>query len=71
MTSHNNTVQNAERNLNYVLLLKNSLDIVPELREALGSGRALFFTKVRKVLFLFKICCLLISLVLQTTSDLF
>lgn len=55
MTSQNNTVQNAERNLNYVLLLKNSLDIVPELREALGSGRALFFTKVRKVLFLLKI----------------
>ncbi|KAF7409601.1 hypothetical protein HZH68_003982 [Vespula germanica] len=48
MTSQNNTVQNAERNLNYVLLLKNSLDIVPELREALESGRALFFTKVRK-----------------------
>ncbi|XP_043664602.1 mutS protein homolog 4-like [Vespula pensylvanica] len=48
MTSQNNTVQNAERNLNYVLLLKNSLDIVPELREALESGQALFFTKVRK-----------------------
>ncbi|KAI4499916.1 hypothetical protein M0802_004786 [Mischocyttarus mexicanus] len=48
MTSQNNTVQNAERNLNYVLLLKNSLEIVPELREALESGRASFFTKIRK-----------------------
>ncbi|KAK2584262.1 hypothetical protein KPH14_006669 [Odynerus spinipes] len=48
ITSQTNTVQNAERNLNYVLLLKNSLDIVPELREALQTGQALFFKKVRE-----------------------
>ncbi|XP_043502294.1 mutS protein homolog 4-like [Polistes fuscatus] len=48
MTLQNNTAQNAERNLNYVLLLKNSLEIIPELREALESGRASFFVKIRK-----------------------
>ncbi|XP_066588700.1 mutS protein homolog 4-like [Prorops nasuta] len=44
----NNSLQTAEHNLNYVLLLKNSMDIVPELKASLASGSTLFFDQVRK-----------------------
>ncbi|EFN83847.1 MutS protein-like protein 4 [Harpegnathos saltator] len=43
-----NDMQNAERNLNYALLLKSSLDIVPELEAVLATGTHAFFVKMRK-----------------------
>ncbi|XP_072757634.1 mutS protein homolog 4 [Anoplolepis gracilipes] len=45
---HVNDIQNAERNLNYALLLKSCLDIVPELEAILATGTHLFFAKMRK-----------------------
>ncbi|CAL1681409.1 unnamed protein product [Lasius platythorax] len=47
---HVNDMQNAERNLNYVLLLKSCLDTVPELEAILVTGTHPFFVKMRKVL---------------------
>ncbi|RLU22266.1 hypothetical protein DMN91_004544 [Ooceraea biroi] len=44
-----NDMQNAERNLNYVLLLKSSLDAIPELEAILATGTQPFFVKMRKV----------------------
>ncbi|EZA53357.1 MutS protein-like protein [Ooceraea biroi] len=43
-----NDMQNAERNLNYVLLLKSSLDAIPELEAILATGTQPFFVKMRK-----------------------
>ncbi|XP_025269482.1 mutS protein homolog 4-like [Camponotus floridanus] len=45
---HVNDIQNAERNLNYALLLKSCLDIVPELEAILANGIHPFFVKMRK-----------------------
>ncbi|XP_050453285.1 mutS protein homolog 4-like [Cataglyphis hispanica] len=45
---HVNDIQNAERNLNYALLLKNCLDTVPELETILATGIHPFFAKMRK-----------------------
>lgn len=42
-------MQNAEQNLNYVLLLKNLLDVIPELEKILLSGESDFFCKIQKV----------------------
>lgn len=42
-------MQNAEQNLNYVLLLKNLLDVIPELGKILLSGESDFFCKIQKV----------------------
>lgn len=44
-----NDMQNAERNLNYVLLLKSCLDTVPELEAVLATGTHVFFVKTREV----------------------
>jgi len=46
---HVNDMQNAERNLNYALLLKSCLDTVPELEAVLAIGIHPFFVKMRKV----------------------
>lgn len=46
---HVNVMQSAERNLNYVLLLKNCLDIIPELNAILAIGRHPFFVRTRQV----------------------
>lgn len=46
---HVNDIQNAERNLNYVLLLKSCLDTIPELEAILATGSQPFFVKMRKV----------------------
>jgi len=46
---HVNDMQNAERNLNYALLLKSCLDIIPELETILATGTQPFFVKMRKV----------------------
>ncbi|XP_014474027.1 PREDICTED: mutS protein homolog 4-like [Dinoponera quadriceps] len=43
-----NDIQNAERNLNYALLLKSCLDTVPELEAVLATGIHTFFVKMRK-----------------------
>ncbi|XP_071555070.1 mutS protein homolog 4 [Temnothorax nylanderi] len=45
---HVNDMQNAERNLNYALLLKSCLDTVPELEAILAIGIHPFFVKTRK-----------------------
>ncbi|XP_076669695.1 rho GTPase activating protein at 19D isoform X2 [Andrena cerasifolii] len=45
---HENTVQCAEQSLNYVLLLKNLLDVVPELEAALSAGESEILGKIRK-----------------------
>ncbi|XP_011877521.1 PREDICTED: mutS protein homolog 4-like isoform X1 [Vollenhovia emeryi] len=45
---HVNDMQNAERNLNYALLLKSCLDTVPELEAILATGVHPFFVKTRK-----------------------
>ncbi|XP_018401348.1 PREDICTED: mutS protein homolog 4-like [Cyphomyrmex costatus] len=45
---HVNDMQNAERNLNYALLLKSCLDTVPELEAILAIGVHPFFIKTRK-----------------------
>ncbi|XP_031835707.2 mutS protein homolog 4 isoform X2 [Nomia melanderi] len=45
---HDNNVQCAEQNLNYVLLLKNMLDVVPELEAALSSAETDLLRKIRK-----------------------
>ncbi|XP_020285016.1 mutS protein homolog 4-like [Pseudomyrmex gracilis] len=45
---HVNDIQNAERNLNYALLLKSCLDNIPELEAILASGVHPFFVKTRK-----------------------
>lgn len=42
-------MQNAEQNLNYVLLLKNLLDVIPELGKILLTGESDFFCKIQKV----------------------
>jgi hypothetical protein len=42
-------MQNAERNLNYALLLKSCLDIIPELETILATGIQPFFVRMRKV----------------------
>ncbi|OAD55100.1 MutS protein like protein 4, partial [Eufriesea mexicana] len=47
---HENNVQNAEQNLNYVLLLKNLLDVVPELEKILLTGESQLFCSMRKKL---------------------
>lgn len=46
---HVNDMQNAERNLNYALLLKSCLDTVPELEAILATGVHPFLVKTRKV----------------------
>lgn len=48
-TLQNDSVQKAERNLNYILLLKNTIDIIPELKAALSTTQAPFFQKIRNV----------------------
>nr|XP_012233135.1 PREDICTED: mutS protein homolog 4-like [Linepithema humile] len=45
---HVNNIQSAERNLNYALLLKNCLDIIPELEAILATGVHPFFIKTRQ-----------------------
>ncbi|KYN19241.1 MutS protein like protein 4 [Trachymyrmex cornetzi] len=45
---HVNDRQNAERNLNYALLLKSCLDTIPELEAILATGVHPFFIKTRK-----------------------
>ncbi|XP_025075394.1 mutS protein homolog 4-like [Pogonomyrmex barbatus] len=45
---HVNDMQNAERNLNYALLLKSCLDTIPELEAILAAGVHPFFIKMRK-----------------------
>ncbi|XP_076290493.1 mutS protein homolog 4 isoform X2 [Lasioglossum baleicum] len=45
---HGNSVQCAEHNLNYVLLLKNMLDTVPELEEALSTAETDHLRQIRK-----------------------
>ncbi|KAG5327604.1 MSH4 protein, partial [Pseudoatta argentina] len=45
---HVNDIQNAERNLNYALLLKSCLDTIPELEAILATGVHPFFVKTRK-----------------------
>nr|XP_033342513.1 mutS protein homolog 4-like [Megalopta genalis] len=46
--SHENSVQCAEQNLNYVLLLKNMLDTVPELERALEDAQTDLLRQIRK-----------------------
>ncbi|XP_011060697.1 PREDICTED: LOW QUALITY PROTEIN: mutS protein homolog 4-like [Acromyrmex echinatior] len=55
---HVNDMQNAERNLNYALLLKSCLDTIPELEAILATGVHPFFVKTRKVCFLANIIML-------------
>ncbi|XP_011702971.1 PREDICTED: mutS protein homolog 4-like [Wasmannia auropunctata] len=43
-----NDVQDAERNLNYALLLKSCLDTIPELEAILATGVHPFFVKTQK-----------------------
>lgn len=50
---HENNVQCAEQNLNYVLLLKNMLDVVPELKGALSSAETELLKEIRMVSFPF------------------
>ncbi|XP_044003959.1 mutS protein homolog 4-like [Aphidius gifuensis] len=45
-TSQADTIQCAERNLNYILLLKNTIDIIPELQGALKTSKSPFFKRV-------------------------
>ncbi|XP_076648017.1 mutS protein homolog 4 [Halictus rubicundus] len=45
---HENSVQCAEQNLNYVLLLKNMLDTVPELEQALSSAETDLLRRIQK-----------------------
>ncbi|KAK0080676.1 hypothetical protein PV326_008033 [Microctonus aethiopoides] len=45
-TIHVDNVLSAERNLNYILLLKNIVEIVPELRATLNAASAEFFRTV-------------------------
>lgn len=52
---HVNDIQSAERNLNYALLLKNCLDIIPELEAILATGIHPFFVKTRQVCHLFEL----------------
>ncbi|KAK1124579.1 hypothetical protein K0M31_005955 [Melipona bicolor] len=47
---HENNVQTAEQNLNYVLLLKNLLDVVPELEKILLAGKSDLLCKIQKKL---------------------
>lgn len=46
---HENSVQNAEHNLNYVLLLKNLLDVIPELGKILLAGESDLLRRIQKV----------------------
>lgn len=46
---HENSVQNAEHNLNYVLLLKNLLDAIPELGKILLAGESDLLRRIQKV----------------------
>lgn len=50
-----NTVQCAEQNLNYILLLKNLLDVVPELEAVLSTSESNIFRGIQKVLELIKL----------------
>lgn len=43
-----NTVQCAEQNLNYILLLKNLLDVVPELEAVLSTSESNIFRGIQK-----------------------
>ncbi|XP_071873300.1 mutS protein homolog 4 [Bombus fervidus] len=47
---HENSVQNAEHNLNYVLLLKNLLDVIPELGKILLAGESDLLRRIQKKL---------------------
>lgn len=49
LTSQADNVQAAEKNLNYILLLKNVIDIIPELRSVISDGQAPFLQKVTMV----------------------
>ena len=42
-------VEAAERNLNYILLLKTSLEIIPQLSSALDPATSPNFVKIREV----------------------
>lgn len=44
-----NNVQCAEQNLNYLLLLKNLLDVVPELEAALSSAESDLLRRIKNV----------------------
>ncbi|XP_076243983.1 mutS protein homolog 4 [Calliopsis andreniformis] len=48
---HENTVQCAEQNLNYILLLKNLLDAIPELKAALSTGESNILQRIREKLY--------------------
>lgn len=50
LTSQENNIQAAEKNLNYILLLKNIIDIVPEFQSVMSIGQAPFFKKVLEVI---------------------
>ncbi|XP_043524945.1 mutS protein homolog 4-like isoform X2 [Frieseomelitta varia] len=47
---HESNVQTAEQNLNYVLLLKNLLEVVPELEKILLAGKSDLLCKIQKKL---------------------
>ncbi|KAK9297473.1 hypothetical protein QLX08_008880 [Tetragonisca angustula] len=47
---HENNVQTAQQNLNYVLLLKNLLEVVPELEKILLAGKSDLLCKIQKKL---------------------
>lgn len=43
------TIESAERNLNYILLLKTCLDVIPQLADALDKAMSPKFVKIREV----------------------
>lgn len=57
---HENSVQNAEHNLNYVLLLKNLLDVIPELGKILLAGESDLLRRIQKVRVNFPPCLIIV-----------
>lgn len=57
---HENSVQNAEHNLNYVLLLKNLLDVIPELGKILLAGESDLLRRIQKVRANFPPCLIVV-----------
>lgn len=57
---HENSVQNAEHNLNYVLLLKNLLDVIPELGKILLAGESDLLRRIQKVRVNFLPCLIIV-----------
>lgn len=57
---HENSVQNAEHNLNYILLLKNLLDVIPELGKILLAGESDLLRRIQKVRVNFPPCLIIV-----------